>query len=252
MICVVNTETYNQPQIDVKTRWNSTYSMLIVSRNMKTSMNEFIIKQGRDTALKEDEKDILDNEKQSTFYAKALSEEEWDLLEKLIIILEPIYEATCAISGELYPTISLMMPFFDSVLDALKEHKEFFRDKGKRNEDYDNIADGAEAAFNKLLKYFEISSDLAVLATVLDPRLKMEYYQDSEDSNYGAIAANIVKRLGHSLQSTTKVSSLPMSCTSNKVFLPAYLKDKKKVSSIKTVNEELIQYLRSAIRLVEI
>jgi hypothetical protein len=51
-------------------------------------------------------------------------------------------------------------------------------------EDAEDICVGISASFSKLMKYFEISSVLAVLATVLDCRYKMEYYnKDGKVSN---------------------------------------------------------------------
>jgi hypothetical protein len=47
------------------------------------------------------------------------------------------------------------------------------------NETSDTLADGADLGTQKLLKYFEVSSDLAIVATVLDPRCKMEYYNEN-------------------------------------------------------------------------
>ena len=46
MICVVKEEKYKKPQIDVVTRWNSSYDMIVTSLSMKKSMDEFIVKQG--------------------------------------------------------------------------------------------------------------------------------------------------------------------------------------------------------------
>lgn len=41
-------------------------------------------------------------------------------------------------------------------------------------EDAENIHDRLSFAIQKLLKYFEVSSDLSIAATVLDPRLKLK------------------------------------------------------------------------------
>ena len=73
-------------------------------------------------------------------------------------------------------TISLMVPYFDSILGGLRDDTNHFRMFGSCNEDADAFANGTKIASEKLLKYFSISSDLAVAATVLDPRLKLKYY----------------------------------------------------------------------------
>ena len=41
---------------------------------------------------------------------------------------------------------------------------------------------GASAAFDKLEKYFNVSSELARVATVLDARFKMEYYSENPEN----------------------------------------------------------------------
>lgn len=58
----------------------------------------------------------------------------------------------------------------------------------------DDIADAAEATQGKLAKYFEVSSDLAVVALVLDPRYKMEYYGEPGNPTY-VDHLNILKRV---------------------------------------------------------
>jgi hypothetical protein len=44
--------------------------------------------------------------------AKALTDEDWALVETVANILEPIHEATLAVCAEKNPTMSMMMPFF--------------------------------------------------------------------------------------------------------------------------------------------
>jgi Domain of unknown function (DUF4413) len=40
-----------------------------------------------------------------------------------------------------------------------------------------SVQDAAKAAFVKLNKYYDISSELCIIATVLDPRLKLNFYK---------------------------------------------------------------------------
>lgn len=58
--------------------------------------------------------------------AVPLEEEGWDSMRTISSILEPINDATRAMCAKKVPTISLMMPFFDSVLDALNDSKDRF------------------------------------------------------------------------------------------------------------------------------
>lgn len=43
--------------------------------------------------------------------------------------------------------------------------------------------DAARAAFDKLNKYYNISSEACTVATVLDPRLKLDFYKDETGNN---------------------------------------------------------------------
>jgi hypothetical protein len=113
---------------------------------------------------------------------KCLEEEDWVLVQSVVNILEPIEKASRAMCGDQYVTLSMLMPYFDSVLDALEKERDQFTALGRENEDADSIAEGLVAAYEKLMQYFEISSDLAILATVLDPRFKMDYYGKDSDN----------------------------------------------------------------------
>ncbi len=85
-------------------------------------------------------------------------------------------------SKSLYPTLSQMVPYFDGILDHLQSASLEFAAQA-RTEDADDICVGLSASFSKMMKYFEISSVLAVLATVLDCRYKMEYYNNDGEVN---------------------------------------------------------------------
>lgn len=103
-------------------------------------------------------------------------------------LLEPLKEATQATTKDKFPTLSKMMPYFDQLLDHFSSVQDKLTGGGNQrqngqfliNEDTDNAVDAAE---QKILKYFEVSSDLAIVAAILDPRLRMEYYQNESESD---------------------------------------------------------------------
>ncbi|CAG8766361.1 1705_t:CDS:2, partial [Racocetra fulgida] len=78
-------------------------------------------------------------------------------------------QATNDISGCKYSTIRLVVPFYSSLLDDL--------DNYIKNCSNIIIKDAAKKAQAKLEKYY---SD----AKVLDPRLKLEYYEENEFDDY--------------------------------------------------------------------
>jgi hypothetical protein len=174
-LCPVNGEKFVKPQLDCPTRWNSTYHMLISNLKLRKSIGDFILRQ-ENLTFEEEVQDELGVVKVSVLKARSIPVQEWDNVETIVDILEPIEEASKGMCAEKIPTLSLMMPYFDSILDMLQEKEFQFRRIGRKDEDADTIADGASAAYEKLLKYFNISSELAIVATVLDARFKMEYY----------------------------------------------------------------------------
>ncbi len=117
LVCRTNSENYRKPQLDVKTRWNSTYDMLATDLTMKISMDEFITKEGTQTSFRD--LNTLQN-----VTAIPLCNEDWNLIKKITNILAPIKKATVALSGDKDASVSMMMPFFDSVLDSLEKHLE--------------------------------------------------------------------------------------------------------------------------------
>ena len=50
-------------------------------------------------------------------------------------------------------------------------------------ETLENLRDASSAAYNCLLRYFDISSDYCALAVFLDPRHKLDFYSDPDQSD---------------------------------------------------------------------
>ena len=144
--------TNTKPQLDAPTRWNSTYTMIIGNLKMTHPMDECILKQGKNYNVIRDLCAVeFGFDRNSPQIAKALSPQEWNLLQTIANILAPINNATHAMCAENYSTMSLMTPFFDEILDLLESNSASFRNQG---EDLDLLADRADAAYEKLLQYF--------------------------------------------------------------------------------------------------
>jgi hypothetical protein len=132
----------------------------------------------------------------SMYLTKKLTSSDWENAETVMKLLKPLKEATEATNKDKYPTLSKMMPYFDQLLDhftSLEENDSDAALNNRRNgqflpnEHRDNVIYAAEAAKGKVQKYFEVSSDLAIVATILDPRFRMEYYRgngSAEDTTY--------------------------------------------------------------------
>ncbi|XP_043262245.1 E3 SUMO-protein ligase ZBED1-like [Colletes gigas] len=85
---------------EVDTRWNSTYAMFKRFIVLQKSLNVILC-----------EEYMPDN----------LTIEEWNFMEALIMILEPLKEATENMSGDSYPTISHYFPMYFALMNILQE-----------------------------------------------------------------------------------------------------------------------------------
>lgn len=91
--------------LDVRTRWNSTLSMLLKFVKLKTSLCIFL------QYLKSAEgKREFNRKRLPTFY-----EEHWALIKGLCIIVSIFATATEVLSGEKYPTFVYSMPILRSI-----------------------------------------------------------------------------------------------------------------------------------------
>lgn len=102
----------------------------------------------------------------------------------------PIEQVSRQMCKQTYPTLSFMTPNFDYNLELFLKESVKFQRNGILSDESETIADEREARYSKLLKYFECSSDIAILATVLDPRFKLRYY-----STFGKDHSKIVEKL---------------------------------------------------------
>ena len=84
--------------LDYRIRWNSTYTMLVRFLEFRLLVN-YTTSGMKIDGLTDKQERKLDKLK--------LSKEDWELIEALVVILEPIHEATKIISGRNYSTLSL-------------------------------------------------------------------------------------------------------------------------------------------------
>jgi hypothetical protein len=99
-------------------------------------------------------------------------------------------------SGSTYSTLSMTIPLFNFLVDHV-EDTIGDEDQGnyESNEESDNDDDGdncdeekikksikkaAKCCKEKLLKYYNKTNNAYLFAVILDPRLKMQYFNDEE------------------------------------------------------------------------
>jgi hypothetical protein len=119
-------------------------------------------------------------------------DDEWTELEKVKLFLEKFKEITVLMSGSSYPTLSMFIPLYNALIDHMEDYMFEDEDENENKNEDENEGDdenGSEdeesiikkAAINsreKLLQYYNKTNDAYVIVTILDPRLKMEYYND--------------------------------------------------------------------------
>lgn len=177
---------YVKPILDVPTRWNSTVNMIERAMRLKLglvvtmeamyfeSVSRYYSKTNYRTKRSNEERHFL------------VTDEHWKHFQVVCDLLEPLRDATEVLSGQHYPTLSMVVPIYNILLTHLEA-------KCKPNEppnepstsmyiETDFLADAAKTAYTKLNKYYNISSELCTIATVLDPRLKLQFYKDGSEN----------------------------------------------------------------------
>ncbi|XP_020254292.1 zinc finger BED domain-containing protein RICESLEEPER 2-like [Asparagus officinalis] len=130
--------------LDVPTRWNSTYLMLI-------------------TALKFKDAFPMYKERESNYDCMP-EPEEWDKVEKICKLLAVFHAVTNLISGSDYPTSNLYLIEVYRIKEVI--------DKSLLDNDF-SIRQMAKKMHDKFEKYWGECNLLMAIASVMDPRLKI-------------------------------------------------------------------------------
>ncbi|CAB4421281.1 unnamed protein product [Rhizophagus irregularis] len=157
--------------LDVSTRWNSTFDMINRALYLKEALNSLVLS----------EKDLKNF---------VIMDDEWTELEKVKLFLENFKEITVLMSGSSYPTLSMLIPLYNALIDHMEDYM-FENEDVNENEDENEgddengsvdeesiIKKAATNGREKLLQYYNKTNDACVIVTILDLRLKMEYYND--------------------------------------------------------------------------
>lgn len=157
-VCDEKKVKYLVPIIDVKTRWNSTYDMLVRASNYRVVISSSFYRYQNNTNIK-----LL------------LKEGDWICIDKLIKVLEPLKEATLMVSkGSDSLMISHVIPIYHACTELLKESLLQF------NAD-DDIYIGIEAAIEKLTHYYDMISPMVGISLILNPTMKRDFLKNSLD-----------------------------------------------------------------------
>ncbi|CAB4442276.1 unnamed protein product [Rhizophagus irregularis] len=99
---------------------------------------------------------------------------EWNKLKEIQSLLECFQKATIEISSEKSPTLDQTVPIYNYLINNIED----FLKEATRSDDIINAANNAK---NKLQQYYPSSDRLVyVIATIIDPQHKLQYYIDNE------------------------------------------------------------------------
>jgi hypothetical protein len=169
-------KNFVKPILDVKTRWNSTADMVHRALRLKVGLNCTMESMFDETARKRRKGkgvSILDSEEESFVQ---ITDQHWKNFTDILDLLEPLKEATNIMSGDTYPSLNMVVPAYVAIMNHL-ELLSSSNDVGSIYTESNFKVDASKAALMKLDKYYNISSELCTIATVLDPRLKLDFYR---------------------------------------------------------------------------
>jgi hypothetical protein len=147
-------QKYYKLKRDNNVRWNSTYVMIERALKLKRVLKS------------------LSCEEKSVFTQNKISDTEWDDLNSILELLKPFYEATFMVSQQSYPSLCVVVPLFDNLLQHLQKQR-----------DNNNliIKNTAKLMENKLKSYeTRLKNDLSYFAVILEPRLNINYFKESQ------------------------------------------------------------------------
>lgn len=137
---------FKKPVVDCKTRWNSIFLMLRVAIEYKAVYER----------LSQREKE----------YEDSPSEDEWKMAEEICLKLELFYDVTNLFSGRSYPTANVLFPKICEIKNAL----------GMWSSSTDEVVvEMVKCMKAKFDKYWGVVTDVMVVGTLLDPRLKLSF-----------------------------------------------------------------------------
>lgn len=154
--CQTANVTFLKPVLDIKTRWNSSLDMINWAIKMKTPIN-------------------LLCENNEDFYKFTITSNEWNLIHQVFNYLKPFKTISNLLSGEKYPSISMVVITINALLDKLEKWA-FELDKENRDEIDEQIIMALQSARNKILKHYNKTNWIYCVALILDPRHKLDSF----------------------------------------------------------------------------
>ena len=135
--------------VDVVTRWSSLYLMIEKALALRRAI-DFV------TAIEE-------------LREHGMTSNEWQSLSELLELLHPFSVVAKLIEADKYANLCSVVPLYNTLLDFLEDWivKEGHTIETRR---------AARAALRKLKEYYNRLTPVYIISTVMDPRLKLDYF----------------------------------------------------------------------------
>lgn len=104
---------------------------------------------------------------------------EWNHIEHLLYFFKPFAEITVSMSGQKYPTISRVIVLFNAIMGHLEGYMN--RECELQTPPPEIIITAAEAAYEKIREYYNKTSVLHCIVTLLDPRFNLRHFKEVEE-----------------------------------------------------------------------
>ncbi|GBC43795.1 zinc finger BED domain-containing protein RICESLEEPER 2-like [Rhizophagus irregularis DAOM 181602=DAOM 197198] len=172
-LCSYAKITYLRPELDCKTRWNSTFNMLRKLEKMWRGLQLLAV----------ENKEIQN---------LMPTNNEWKIIKDTLTVLEPLEKATVYLSAARYPTIADVRFVFLGILDYLNDligSEEFSQNEL------------ASSINQKIDDYWKYIDEQTLVAAILDPRTKLTLFES------GTPTANAISTVTALLRSYHVVTS---------------------------------------------
>ncbi|CAI5966512.1 unnamed protein product [Closterium sp. NIES-64] len=145
---------------DSLTRWGSTHDMVERAGVLQEPISVYF---AQTQGVSKADKAKLDTLR--------LTDADWDTLHSVKTFLSPFAKVSKAAEGAAYPTVSMVLPYYNGLIDAMESRLA----KGPSA----TLKPMIEAALGLLKKYELMSSNELWIATFLDPSMKAAWFDDA-------------------------------------------------------------------------
>ena len=108
-----------------------------------------------------------------------------------------------------YPTLSMAVPHYNNLLKHIDKHGKSSQPSSNATT-VDKLHNACVAAYGKIVQYYIVTSDCCTIATVLDPRLKLDYYEATERDDIFNVVDLVFRRDNETIVNLDDVEELDL------------------------------------------